>query len=73
MNGTMTAVVCIGILVLGAGGVYLVAKQMKPPVTAVVQAPSLAVAGANALAQLGSHAIDAWIANKASKSDKDEG
>lgn len=71
MNGTTTAIVCIGILVLGAGGVYIVSKQMRPPVTAVVQAPSVAVAGVNALAQLSSHAIDAWIASKASKSDKD--
>jgi hypothetical protein len=72
MNGTVTAMVCIGILVLGAGGVYLVSRQMRPPVTAVVQAPSAAVAGMNALAQLASHGIDAWIANKASKSDKSE-
>jgi hypothetical protein len=64
--------ICGAIILIGGGAIYLASKSIKPPVTAVIQSPSLAVAGANALAQLGSHAIDAWISNKSSKAESED-
>jgi hypothetical protein len=64
MSGMTTALVCVGILAVGGVAVYAVAKAQKAPVTALVQAPSPAVAGIQALGQLASKGIDAYISAK---------
>ncbi len=69
MSGLATAGLCIAIVIVGAGGVYLATRAMRPPVTAVVQAPSAAVAGIQTLGQLASHGIDAYLASRANKSE----
>jgi len=68
MNAGTVAI--IGVAAIGVGlAVFYVAKKTKSPASFAVQAPSPAVAGINALGQLASKGIDAWIASKANKSE----
>jgi uncharacterized protein (UPF0333 family) len=71
MSGMTTALVCIGVLAVGGIAVYAIAKSTKAPVTALIQAPSPAVAGIQALGQLASKGIDAYIQAKLSKDSDD--
>jgi hypothetical protein len=72
MGTAGTLAICLGVIIVGGGAVYLVSRSVRPPVTAVVQAPSAAVAGINAIAALGAKGFDAYIASKAAKSESDE-
>jgi hypothetical protein len=55
----------------GGAAIYAISRASKAPITAVVQSPTPAVAGIQALGQLASKGIDAWIAAKVNK-DEDE-
>lgn len=59
-TGLIVALLVVG----GAAGAYFLARKTKAPITNVVQAPSAAVAGINALGTLAAKGIDAWIASK---------
>jgi hypothetical protein len=63
-----TGLLVVVLLAGGAGLVFYLSKSTKPPITAVVQAPSPAVAGINALGLLAGKGLDAWIASRVNKS-----
>lgn len=69
----MSAGVGLAVVVVLAGGAALVfyaARTSRAPITAVVQAPSPAVAGINALGVLAGKGLDAWIASKVNATGK---
>jgi hypothetical protein len=64
---TTTGVIVAVVLLGGAGVAYVLASRSKPPITQVVQAPSPAVAGINALGALAAKGWDSYLKYKAAE------
>ncbi len=73
---TGTGIIVGLVLVGGVGAAIYFGSRSRPPITQVVQAPSAAVAGVNALATLAVGGFDSYLKYKAAtaqvkKSDTD--
>lgn len=66
--GLVVALLVVG----GCAGAYVLASKTKPPITQVVQAPSAAVAGINALGTLAAKGFDSYLAYRAKQNSDDE-
>ncbi len=64
---TTTGIIVAVVLIGGAGVAFLVASRSKPPITQVVQAPTPAVAGIQALGTLAFKGWDSYLKYKAAE------
>jgi len=65
--GSGTGIIVAVLLVGGAGIAIYLGSRSKPPITQVVQAPSAAVAGINALGTLAAKGFDSYLKYKAAE------
>jgi hypothetical protein len=66
MNATTGIIVAV-VLVGGAGMAIYFGSRSKPPITQVMQQPSAAVAGINALGALAAKGFDSYLKYRASE------
>jgi hypothetical protein len=64
---TATGIIVGLVLVGGVGAAIYFGSRSRPPITQVVQAPSAAVAGINALGTLAAKGFDSYLRYKAAE------
>jgi hypothetical protein len=64
---TATGIIVGVLLVGGVGAAIYFGSRSKPPITQVVQAPSAAVAGINALGTLAARGFDSYLKYRAAE------